>query len=150
MGGGSQEWGGGDGGVSPFDTQRAFRTFEDLFGSVHSRWRPGMTVSGTVKSAGKRAKITIFPDGTVEEEESADTTGGRYSSIYTSDGHSTVMHIEGDPRELIFDFVRSRTGVFGTLLIPILTVLLHPLMCCGCCGYWCCLRQPQPPKTRRD
>jgi len=140
---GSAPRGGFSGGMERYDSARAFRTFDDLFGSVHQRWRPGMTVSGTIVSQGKKIRITISPDGATEEQEESVSSGRSYSSIYTSDGRSTSIQINGDPRELILDLVKSNIP-FPTLLMPAVSFVLftvcHPLLICAACGYCCCFR----------
>jgi len=135
--------GGFDGGMQAYDRSRAFRTFEDLFGDVHSSWRPGMTVSGTLVSNGKRVKLTIHPDGTTEEQESAASGKGSYSSVYKSDGHSTSITIDGDPREFLMDQLKA-SGFLPAGLVSIVSMLLFticsPWVCCAGCVYCCCVR----------
>merc|ERR1712032_1421734 len=98
-----------------------------------------MTVSGTLVSAGKKVKITILPDGTTEEHEEA--AEGSYSAMYTSDGRSTSIHIEGDPREFIVDLVKSKVplpAVVMSALSAAIFFLCHPLVLCAGCCYCCC------------
>eukprot|EP00747_Dinoflagellata_sp_TGD_P190701 gnl/TRDRNA2_/TRDRNA2_52898_c0_seq1.p1 gnl/TRDRNA2_/TRDRNA2_52898_c0~~gnl/TRDRNA2_/TRDRNA2_52898_c0_seq1.p1 ORF type:complete len:234 (+),score=40.15 gnl/TRDRNA2_/TRDRNA2_52898_c0_seq1:144-845(+) len=128
-------------GMQAYDSSRAFRTFEDLFGDVHQRWRPGMTVSGEFVSKGKRVRITIQPDGTTEEQQEDAKFGGSYSSVYTSDGTSTSIHVSGDIRELLMDAASSRLPwPLAPLLAMIISLLCHPLVCCAGCFYCCCYR----------
>ncbi|CAE8630675.1 unnamed protein product, partial [Polarella glacialis] len=138
------DWAGGAG-MAEYDARRAFRTFEDLFGDVHRRWQPGMTVSGTIVSAGKKVKITIYPDGATEESEGASSGPGGYSSLYSSDGRgSTSIHIEGDISQMIVDMVVSKIPPWASAIIPVLSLVLMVLcnpgvLCAGCC-YCCCFR----------
>ena len=51
-----------------YGRDRAFRTFEGLFGDVHARWRPGLKVTGAVGvSLGRQGvprKAWREPEGT--------------------------------------------------------------------------------------
>merc|ERR1712039_448675 len=102
-----------------------------------------MTVSGTIRQGGKKVKITILPDGTTEESEVKDSGRGSYSSVYQSDGRSTSISINGDPREFIIDQLTASLPLPEVLLPVISTVvmtLLHPLLLCGACCYCCCFQ----------
>eukprot|EP00746_Dinoflagellata_sp_MGD_P131918 gnl/MRDRNA2_/MRDRNA2_65654_c1_seq1.p1 gnl/MRDRNA2_/MRDRNA2_65654_c1~~gnl/MRDRNA2_/MRDRNA2_65654_c1_seq1.p1 ORF type:complete len:223 (+),score=26.23 gnl/MRDRNA2_/MRDRNA2_65654_c1_seq1:52-720(+) len=131
-------------------TARAFRTFEDMFGNVHSRWRPGKTISGTYVSNGRKVSITIYPDGTTEETDTASRTGS-YSSVYESGNGMTSIHITGNPLDAFADYLGSKgmPSFVITLISALAGLLCNPLTCCaGCC--WCCLGCPVPGKRRRD
>ena len=52
---------------------------------VHSRWRPGKTVSGTLMQDGRRVHLTVFPDGSVEERTEAAAGGSRYRVMRETD-----------------------------------------------------------------
>jgi DnaJ-class molecular chaperone len=79
-----------------FDFARASEMFNANFGeSLMRQWSPGMRVSGTLVSGGKRMHITINPDGTTEERE--DSAGGRAayrSTTTTMAGGGTVHTIQ--------------------------------------------------------
>jgi len=133
-------------GMQQYDTARAFRTFEDLFGDVHKNWKPGMKVSGTFVSSGRRARITINPDGSTEEHEESAGRGASYSSLYRSDGQSTSIEFQGDLGALVLDSLQKYVPL-PALLIPavalLLTVLCNPFVMCGICMYCCCFRAKQ-------
>ena len=65
-----------------------FDCASDLFNAhlgrtLMSQWRPGLTVSGTLISNGKRISITIHPDGSTDEEEH-DTSRGAWQGLTTA------------------------------------------------------------------
>lgn len=133
----------GDGGMEMYDRQRAFRTFDDLFGDVHQSWRPGATVTGTIVSGGKRVTITIYPDGTTDEREETRVGGGSYSSMYKKDGGNIQISINGDPREFMLDMMRTHLplpGFIMSTLSMVMAFVCNPLVCCGGCLYMCCFR----------
>jgi hypothetical protein len=138
----AQSGGGFDGGMAGYDRDRAYRTFDDLFGDVHSSWREGHTVSGTFKSNGKKVKITIYPDGTTEEHEEESSRGGSYTSFYQSDGQSTSIEITGDPREFLLEMASGVPALQAGL--PVISFLMFyvcsPWVCCAGCFYVCCFR----------
>ena len=76
-----------------FDFGSAADMFNANFGeSLMRQWRPGMTVSGTLVSDGKRTLITIHPDGTTEEHEYAAGGRARYRSTTTTMAGGGTMH----------------------------------------------------------
>ena len=54
---------------------------EDFGESIWRDWAPGATVQGVLIRGGKRLSMTIFPDGTVEEEEE-EQTESHASTVY--------------------------------------------------------------------
>lgn len=137
---------GGGSGMATFDRDRAFRTFEDLFGDVHRRWKPGMTVSGTIASGGRKVKITIHPDGSTEEHESKSSgTRDNYSTLYSSDGHHTVVQFSGSFADLLSETLLSwfpLPAALASLVGLFLSTLCNPVVCCGIFAYCCCFRRP--------
>lgn len=123
-----------------YSFRQARATFEDLFGDVHERWRPGMTVQGIIISGGKKVKITIQPDGTTEEI--SQEVGGRTQSsyIYTNDGRGgTTIQLSGDPSEIVKALLpMDRLPQWLTALVtPMIPVVLY-LSCGLCCYSICC------------
>eukprot|EP00933_Yihiella_yeosuensis_P074010 TRINITY_DN82825_c0_g1_i1.p1 TRINITY_DN82825_c0_g1~~TRINITY_DN82825_c0_g1_i1.p1 ORF type:complete len:222 (+),score=33.44 TRINITY_DN82825_c0_g1_i1:112-777(+) len=133
--------GGGSDLDRPFDSARAYATFEDLFGTVHNRWKPGKTVTGTIVSGGKKKKLTIYPDGTTEESE--EKGSGAYSSVWESDGHSTSIQLSGDISGMVLDLLGPSIPL-ASFLLPVISMffafICNPLVCCGGCIYFCCFR----------
>mmetsp|Transcript_10634 Transcript_10634/g.21277 ORF Transcript_10634/g.21277 Transcript_10634/m.21277 type:complete len:203 (-) Transcript_10634:88-696(-) len=93
---------GGDSGreiYQGFDFGRASDMFNANFGeSLMRQWQPGMTVSGTLVSGGKRISITINPDGSTEEREYTANARAKYRSTTTKmqgGGTMHAVHIEG-------------------------------------------------------
>lgn len=82
-----------------FDFSRASEMFNANFGeSLMRQWQPGMTVSGTLVCNGKRTKITIHPDGTTEESETAAGGNASYRSTTTTmpgGGTMQVVQLQG-------------------------------------------------------
>mmetsp|Transcript_19927 Transcript_19927/g.45967 ORF Transcript_19927/g.45967 Transcript_19927/m.45967 type:complete len:207 (-) Transcript_19927:283-903(-) len=83
-----------------FDARRASDMFDANFGEALARqWQPGMRVSGTLVSGGKRISVTIHPDGTTEEAEvSTARSRANYRATTTSmPGGGTVhtVHMQG-------------------------------------------------------
>lgn len=136
---------GGDPGTdlyNPFDMGRASSMFNENFGEALMRqWRPGMTVSGTLVSQGKRMQITIHPDGTTEEKESAASGRANYRSTTTTMSNGATMHavhFEGSIGENLASMLVP-TRVAGLPLIgPVLTLAVSwvPTILIG----WFCLR----------
>ncbi|CAJ1395571.1 unnamed protein product [Effrenium voratum] len=132
--------------TADYGRDRAFRTFEGLFGDVHARWRPGLKVTGTFKSRGKKVTITIHPDGTTEEHEEV-SRGGGYSSVTTigEDGAQSNMQISLDLSQLAENFENPLLRWSVSILLPLLVCLCNPCCWCAGCGYYCCFR-----KSRTD
>lgn len=82
-----------------FDFGRASDMFNANFGeSLMRQWQPGMTVSGTLVTGGKRISITINPDGSTDEREFAANSRAKYRSTTTTmpgGGTMHAVHIEG-------------------------------------------------------
>lgn len=65
---------GGTGSYEVFDLSRANDLFNRHFTqALMQRWRPGLTVTGTIMADGRRVSITIHPDGTTAEQVSEQT-----------------------------------------------------------------------------
>ena len=78
-----------------FDFGRANDLFNANFGeSLARQWQPGMRVSGTLVTGGKRVSITINPDGTTEEHEVATGGRGSYRATTTSMGGATMTTVQ--------------------------------------------------------
>ena len=76
-----------------FDFGRASEMFNANFGeSLMRQWQPGMTVSGTLVTGGKRVSITIHPDGTTEEKEFSASARAQYRSTTTTMAGGGTMH----------------------------------------------------------
>uniref|UniRef100_A0A7S0L1G1 J domain-containing protein n=1 Tax=Coccolithus braarudii TaxID=221442 RepID=A0A7S0L1G1_9EUKA len=68
---GRYDRGGGEDTYEDFDLRRANDLFNEHFTQTLMRqWSPGLRVAGVLASNGVRVRITIEPDGTVEEAES--------------------------------------------------------------------------------
>ena len=76
-----------------FDFGRASDLFNANFGeSLMRQWQPGMRVSGTLVTGGKRVTITINPDGSTEEQEHAASGKAKYRSTHTTMAGGGTMH----------------------------------------------------------
>ena len=76
-----------------FDWERASEMFNANFGeSLMRQWQPGMQVSGTLVTGGKRVSITIHPDGTTEEKEFSASARASYRSTTTTMAGGGTMH----------------------------------------------------------
>jgi hypothetical protein len=81
-----------------FDFGAAEELFRSSFGEVvWKQWRPGKTVSGTIKRDGRVYSITINADGSSEEQETAQQDGnggsnGRYAFVKSTGGGGGVSY----------------------------------------------------------
>lgn len=121
-----------------FDFSRASEMFDANFGEALLRqWQPGMRISGTMVSNGKRVSVTIYPDGTTEEHESSSTNRAGYRSVSTSGpgGSTHVVHMEGGLGEnlaafIVPDVIQRVPGVGPACTTAVSWV---PTLLCGIC-----------------
>lgn len=98
-----------------FDFGSASDMFDANFGQALMRqWRPGLTVSGTLLENGKRISITIFPDGSLEEEEDESRYRGKLASYM-----STTTILPNGGRKHTISGVRITLGQYlAAILVP--------------------------------
>lgn len=122
-----------------FDFGRASYLFNrDFSQAMMQRWRPGLTVSGTLVWDGRFVSITIHPDGTTEEHDQGrafsvirlfctTTTlpgGGRTHSILFSTALGEAL------AALLVPDALARTPLFGPLATTVVTWV--PTVLVGC------------------
>ena len=98
-----------------FDFGSANDMFDATFGQALMRqWRPGLTVSGTLVENGKRISITIFPDGSLEEEEDESRYRGKLASYM-----STTTILPNGGRKHTISGIRITLGQYlAAILVP--------------------------------
>ncbi len=121
-----------------FDFARASDLFERNFGeALMRRWQPGMRVSGTLVSGGRKISVTISPDGEVEENDAA-AGSGNYRSVHTTlpgGGTMHTVHFEGgfgqNLAQMVVPDVIQRVPVVGAAVTTGVSWL--PTIICGAC-----------------
>ena len=131
-----------------FDFDAADELFRSSFGDVvWKQWRPGKTVSGTIRRDGKIFSITINADGSSEEEEQDSAKGaGRYAFIKSTgggDGVSYQLSIDGGSlgealSELLLPDWLKMMPTIGGFVVAIVSWL--PTICLGYCVIRCCFQ----------
>eukprot|EP01043_Picozoa_sp_COSAG02_P055706 COSAG02_NODE_6505_length_3533_cov_2.455154_2_plen_274_part_00 len=131
-----------------FDFDAADELFRSSFGDVvWKQWRPGKSVSGTIRRDGKVFSITISADGSSEEKEQDSENGaGRYAFIKSTgggDGVSYQLSVDGGSLgEALSDlmvpgWLRMLPAV-GMVVVTIVSWL--PTICLGYCVLKCCFK----------
>ncbi|EKX40568.1 hypothetical protein GUITHDRAFT_154099 [Guillardia theta CCMP2712] len=73
---------------SIFRFEDADSMFRENFGDqVWREWQPGMTLHSTIRRGGRSYSITIYPDGSSEEEEAASDSGASFYMKRSSEQH---------------------------------------------------------------
>lgn len=89
------EGGNDDAILDGFDIDRASKVFSAQFGSMlMQQWRRGDTVRGTLIWDGKRVKITIHPDGSMDEHEDELSGVGAYFRYIRYSGGGRLHHLQ--------------------------------------------------------
>ena len=129
-----------------FDFSRANDMFNANFGEALMRqWQPGMRISGTMVANGKRVSVTIHPDGTTEETESATGRTGGYRTVSTSGpgGSMHTVHLEGGLGENLAAFLLPEVVAGLPVVGPAMVTAVSwvPTLLCGiCCAKFLGLR----------
>jgi hypothetical protein len=131
-----------------FDFDAADELFRSSFGDVvWEQWRPGKTVSGTIRRDGKVFSITVSADGSSEEKEQDSENGdGRYAFIKSTGGDGGVSYqlsIDGGSlgevlSELMVPGWLRMLPAVGMVVVAIVSWL--PTICLGFCVLKCCFK----------
>lgn len=131
-----------------FDFDAADELFRSSFGDVvWKQWRPGKTVSGTIRRDGKVFSITVSADGSSEEKEQDSENGdGRYAFIKSTGGDGGVSYqlsIDGGSlgevlSELMVPGWLRMLPAVGMVVVAIVSWL--PTICLGFCVLKCCFK----------
>eukprot|EP00960_Hanusia_phi_P030037 748346-Hanusia_phi.AAC.2 len=136
---GREAWGMGEFTSSMTRFEDADALFRENFGEqLWREWQPGMTLQSTIRRGGRSYSITIYPDGSSEEEESAsDSRNLFYMKRSSAHGSMVAVHIDdfGSLAELLLPPALVRSWLIGPLIVSLFSWLPF-LSFVGCC--WCC------------